>query len=124
MNTNLPDTKDVDPERVARLLTSAAQRLDDNTVASLRRARNVALERRSLSKPVAILSTGHGIHWLMPHSAHQWVATVILFVAVIFGGVDYWQHAHEVELARLDAAILTDDMPLEAFVDNYIHPGQ
>ncbi|HEU0219521.1 MAG TPA: DUF3619 family protein [Gallionella sp.] len=118
-NTNLPnnDSRDIAAEHIAKLLTRAAQRLDDNTVAALRRARNVALERQSQSKPVFVLSAGHGMRWLMPHSAHQWVATIILLVAILFGGLSYWQHAHENALARLDTAILIDDLPLEVFVD-------
>lgn len=126
MNNNSVDNahRDIAPERIAQLLTRATQQLDDTTVAALRRSRIVALERQSAGKPVSVLSTGHGLHWLMPHSTHQWVATVILFAAIIFGGVHYWQHTREVELAHLDAAILTDDMPLEAFVDNYTHSGQ
>lgn len=119
MNTNLPNnnSRNIVPERIAQLLTRAAQQLDDNTVAALRRARNVALERQLVSKPVFILSTGHDMRWLMPHSTHQWVATVILFAVILFGGVNYWQHAQENELAHLDIAILTDDLPLEVFVD-------
>ncbi len=118
-DTDSPNNKPrgLAPERIARLLTHAARQLDGHTVAALRRAHNVALKRQSLSKPVFALSTGHGTHWLIPHSTHQWAATVILFTAILFGGVNYWQHAQESELARLDIAILTDDLPLEAFVD-------
>lgn len=117
--TNSPNSnsQDIAPERIAQLLTRATQQLDDNTVTALRRARNIALERQSLRKPVFVLSTGHGMRWLAPHSAHQWVATIILLVAIFFGGLSYWQHIHENELAHLDTAILTDDLPLEVFVD-------
>ncbi len=104
------------PEAIAKLLTSAAQRLDGRTVAALRQARNVALQRQSLSRSVS-LSTGHGMHWLMPHSANQWAATAILLVATVVGGLNYWQHTQEHELVHLDIAILTDDLPLEVFVD-------
>lgn len=118
-NTNPPNnnSRNIAPERIAQLLTRAAQQLDDNTAAALRRARSTALERQSQSNPVFMLSTGHGLRWLMPHSAHQWMATIILLVAILFGGLSYWQHAHENDLAHLDAAILTDDLPLEVFVD-------
>lgn len=105
------------PEAIAKLLTRAADQLDGRTVAALRQARNVALERQSLSRPVFSLSTGHGVHWLIPHSAYQWAATVILLVATLVGGVNYWQHTQEHELVHLDVAILTDDLPLEVFVD-------
>lgn len=121
MNTkpNSPNnnSQDIAPEHIAQLLTRAAQQLDDNTVAALRRVRNVALARQPERKPVFALSTVHGTRWLMPHSTHQWAATVILLVATLCGGISYWQHAQENDLARLDTAILTDDLPLEIFVD-------
>ena len=120
MNNNSINKPELAPEHIAQLLSQAP--LDDHTVAALRQARNLALDRQVQS--VSVLSTGHGFNWLMPHSTQQKVAMVILFVTIIFGGVNYWQHAHEVELARLDAAILTDDMPLEVFVDNNTHTGQ
>ena len=117
MNTHSPNenSRGIAPERIAQLLTRAAQQLDDDTVTALRRARNVALGKQSLSRPVFALSTAHNIRWLMPHSAHQWMVAIILFVAILFGGVSYWQH--ENDMSHLDAAILTDDLPLEVFVD-------
>jgi len=68
-------------------------------------------------KHVFALSTGQGAHWLMPHSTHQWVAVAILLVAMLFGGITYVHHTQEHDLAHLDAEILTDDLPLEVFVD-------
>ena len=119
MNTNSPNNnpRDIAPERIARVLTRAAQQLDDDTVAALRRARNVALQRQSLSKPVFALSTGHSIHWPIPHTIHQWMAMAILLIAALAGGISYWHHAHEREMTHLDIAILTDDLPMEIFID-------
>lgn len=117
---NTPSNNNRQPltmESIAKLLTQATQQLDASTVDALRRARNVALERQLQNKPVFALNTEHGAHWLIPHSTHQWVAAIILLVAILFGGVNYWQHTQEHELAHLDTAILTDDMPLEIFVD-------
>lgn len=111
--TDNPD--DFVPEHVVRHLTRAAQRLDDNTVVSLQRARNMALDKLPLSQPVYSLSVVRG--WLSPHSMHQRVATIILLLAMLFGGLSYWQHMHESELSHLDAAILSDELPLEVFVD-------
>ena len=104
-------------EAIGKLLTRAAQQLDSGTVTALRRARDVALERQLQKKHIIALSTGHGTHWLMPHSTHQWVAVAILLVAVLFGGITYVHHAQEHDLTHLDAEILTDDLPLEVFVD-------
>lgn len=118
-NSNPPDnpSRSIAPERIVRILTRAAQQLDDHTAAALRRAHHAALERQSQSRPVFILSAGHGMRWLAPHSPHQWVAMIVLIMAMLFGGLSYFQHAHENDIAHLDAAILSDDLPLEVFVD-------
>jgi len=118
-NTNSPTghTRDIAPEHIAQLLTRAAQQMDGDTVAALRRARNTALERQSQSKRVFALSTGRGVYWPMPHSAYQWVAIAILLMAALVGGINYWHHIHEREMSHLDIAILTDDLPMEIFID-------
>jgi hypothetical protein len=110
-------TREIDPSRVARLLTRSAGQLDDDTVTALRRARNLALERQIAARPAMTLNTGHHFHWPHPHTTSQWAATVTLVVAMVAGGVGYWHHAREHEISHLEVGILTDDMPLEVFVD-------
>ncbi|MDO8812395.1 MAG: DUF3619 family protein [Gallionella sp.] len=119
MNTRPPnnDRQPLSMEAIAKLLTRATQQLDTDTVTALRRARDAALERQSQRKHVFALSTGRGAHSLIPHSTHQWVAVAILFVAILFGGINYWHHTQEHDLGHLDAEILIDDLPLEVFVD-------
>ncbi len=107
--------REIDPNRIARLLTRSAGQLDDNTVAALRRARNLALERQAATAPAFALNTGHHIHWPLPHTTTQWVATILL-LATVAGGIGYWHHARERE-SHLEVGILTDDMPLEVFLD-------
>lgn len=114
---NPTNPHDITPEAIAGLLTRATGQLDDNTVAALRRARNLALERQALNQPAFALSTGHHIHWPIPHTTQQWMAMAVLLVAVLAGGVSYWHHAHEREMSHLDIAILTDDLPMEIFID-------
>lgn len=115
MDTTNP--QDTTPEAVTGLLTHAAGQLDGSTVAALCRARNLALERQASNQPVIAFSTGHGIHWLMSHTSHHWMATLILLMAVLAGSIGYWHHAHERETSHLDIAILTDDLPMEIFID-------
>jgi len=118
-NTNRPDSpsEGVTSEHIAQLLTQAASQLDDDTVAALRRARDIALERQPQNRPVFLLSMEHGMRWLMPHATHQWLALIILLAALLLGGLNYWQHLQENDLSHVDAAILSDDLPLEVFVD-------
>lgn len=108
---------DITPEAIAGLLTHATERLDDDTLAALRRARNLALKRQILNQPAFTLSTGHGIHWPAPHTPHQWMAMAVLLIALLAGGISYWHHTYEHEMSHLDVAILTDDLPMEIFID-------
>ena len=116
MSTN-NNPQEINPERIAQLLTRSTQQLDDNTVATLRLARNAALERQLLRKPVFALNTGHSTHWLIPHSIQQWVAAAILLIVILAGGISYWHDEQGYDMSHLDVAILTDDLPLEVFID-------
>jgi len=114
----LQDRQDVDPERIAALLALAAEQLDNNTVEALRRARHAALERQAVHEPAFALDGRHGHHWPIPHTPRQWaVAALLLTVVAVSTG--YWQHLRKHEMmAHLDVAILTDDMPMEVFIDH------
>lgn len=113
-NTPMHDSS---PASIAELLTIATRELDTGTVDGLRRARNIALARQSLRKPVLALGSVHGVHWPIPHSAPQWVYAIILLGAILVSVTSYWHHAREHEMSHLDIAILTDDLPMEIFVD-------
>lgn len=108
--------RNADMERITELLTIGTERLDTNTVETLRRSRLSALGRQKIHMQPASLTTAGGIHWPIPHSARLWAA--MLLIAMLIGGAGYWQHLRKHEMmAHLDVAILTDDMPMEIFVD-------
>lgn len=104
-------------KRVAGLLTRATEQLDSGTMSALRHARHAALERQHRNMPALALNTGHHIQWPIPHSPHQWAVVAILLVSILVGSASYWQHVREHEATHLDLAILTDDMPMEVFID-------
>ena len=110
MNTKL------DPGKITRLLTLSARQLDQKTLSSLTTAREKALARQSVRSPFFVLSTGHGSHRLLPGMAHPWVVAGLL-VATLILGAGYWQHIQEQQIDETDVAILTDDMPIDVFVD-------
>jgi hypothetical protein len=112
------DSTDIAPEQIAGLLTRSAEQLDSKTVEALRRARHVALNRQTVRAQAFTLDGRHGVHWQLPHTPRQWAVTALL-LAVIAGSTGYWQHLRRHEMmTHLDVAILTDDMPLEVFIDH------
>ena len=92
---------------------------------SLSRARQKALERQSAHAPAFTLASngaGHPhvndwMHWVLPHSVQQMIIAALL-ASVVVSGVSYWHHAEEQRIGELDVAILTDELPIEVFVDH------
>ena len=109
-------TAELDPIKFTQLLTQSSRQLDDATLSALANARNNALKRQSAHSPVFALTTGSWAQSLIPHSAQQWLATGLLAVMLVIGA-EFFQHAQEQQISDLDVAILTDELPIEVFVD-------
>lgn len=119
MNRNNPlhndYMRDETPEIIAQLLTQATKGIPAETVDALQHSRNIALAHQSAHKPAFALVGNHGIHLPTPHSAQQWLYVAILLTTILVSLVGYWHH--EQDTSHLDIAILTDDLPMEIFVD-------
>ena len=109
-------TDNLNPKRIAQLLTQGTWRMDTGVLTALSNAREKALQRQSVRAPVFMLATSRFAHVLLPFSTHQWISAGLLAV-LIFVGTSYFNHAHEQQIAELDVAILTDELPIEVFVD-------
>jgi hypothetical protein len=106
---------DLDPNKIAQLLTTSTRQMDEATLSALANARRNALTRQSVHSPVSSLTTGRWTHSLIPHSAQQWAFTGLLAIMLIIG-TGYWQHSAEQQISDLDVAILTDDLPIEVLL--------
>lgn len=106
----------LDPKKISQLLTQSTRQLNQATLSALTDARRNALKRQSAHSPVFALTTGRWTHSLIPHSAQQWLATGLL-AAMLLVVAGYWNHAQEQQISELDVAILTDDLPIEVFID-------
>ena len=51
------------------------------------------------------------------HSNNYFRTFAMLCLAILFSGIIYWQNAAEQDFTDLDIAILTDDLPVDAYVD-------
>lgn len=104
------------PGRISELLTLATEQMDVDTAESLRRSRQTALARQMVDVRRFSIVAGNGMHLPVPHFARHWAAILLIATAVV--GAGYWQHLRNHEMmAHLDVAILTDDIPMEIFVD-------
>lgn len=109
------------PEQIKPLLNRSLARIDQPTLARLREARTQALERfdaQSTAPAFAWAGSGtnhrHATH--SQHKFHYWAA-IVLLVAVMFSCTAYWQHTTDHDVSDVDIAILTDELPIEVYVD-------
>lgn len=115
MNTPL-DPDRINPDRIAQLLNISTRQLDQQTLSALSRARQAALSRQSAHTHVLGFITGRWTFGLFPQFTQPLLVAALLAI-VVFGGTSYWQHAQEQQISDLDVAILTDELPIEVFVD-------
>ena len=109
------------PEQVKQLLNRSLARLDQPTLARLRDAREKALVRYDAhsTAPVfalASLWTSHRHTAGSHHKSHHWAA-IVLLVALLFSCTAYWHHTTDHDVSDVDIEILTDDLPVEMYVD-------
>lgn len=102
-------TENLNIDAIRQLLNRSQAQLSEPTLAGLRNAREQALLRHA---------AGAHARWdFSPrrHAAATWIATLLLLVS-LFGGITYyWQQTHD--NSDIDLAILTDDMPVDVYVD-------
>ena len=110
-------------ESIRQLLNRSTAQLGQAEVARLRDARALALARYDERRTAPALAwagnlaatiSGHGSG--SQHKFYYWAAAVLL-AAGLFSGITLWQHALEHDDSEVDIAILTDEMPIDVYVD-------
>jgi hypothetical protein len=110
-------TTKLDPNKIIHILNQSAENLDQETLAGLQRARAQALQKQA-TKVHVLQFAGHP--WtgqLTPHTIQQWFAVALLALALAAGAGYLWQENHHQHIIELDEQILTDELPLEIFID-------
>ncbi len=108
--------------KITRYLDNGTADLKAGTAYRLQLAREQALARLADPKRASVLSLagagggsfGGGRHMLA--DARIWIGILLIVGGVLY--YQYWQTAQQTrEIADTDAAILTSDLPIEAYVD-------
>jgi len=116
MNNNL------NTESIRQLLNHSSAQLGQPTLARLCDARTQALARYDARSTTPVFawagstSTSSG-HTTGSHRSQYYWAAAVLFVALLFSGATYWQHVIEHDNSDVDIAILTDDLPIDVYVE-------
>ncbi len=106
----------INTQKLSHLLNRSTQQLDDNTLTALRAARQTALSKQRIRVAAVTLSSGQllPIHFSLP--AQKWVITALI-AATLVSAWGVLQHQHEQQINELDISILSDEMPIEVFLD-------
>lgn len=109
------------PGQIKQLLNRSLARLDQPTLARLRDAREQALARYDAHSAApafawASLWTDRR-HAADSHHKSHYLAAAVLLAAILFSGTAYWHHTVDHDVSDVDIAILTDDLPIEMYVD-------
>ena len=93
--------------------------LESATLARLKSARTLALARQRVTEPALVLAWADAIVGRLsgnPASASIALGGAALILALV--GIQYWQQTPSVEeIEEIDAAILTGDLPINAYLD-------
>jgi hypothetical protein len=111
----------LNPHDIAKLLDQSAAKLNQATVDGLTSARRAALQHQLIKHPAPVMAwlTEHGLvqhHSAQHHKLFNWGMAVLL-VAMLFSAALYMQQSYEHDHSETDIAILTDDLPIDVYID-------
>ena len=104
-------------KEIGRLLDRSADQLDKTTLNDLHSARQNALQRQRVSISTWTNRDGmlHG-HLQLSQRALNWITTAVVATLLVIN-LTYWDRTFEHDHSDIDIAILTDDLPVDMFVD-------
>jgi hypothetical protein len=112
--------KTFNTEAVRQLLNRSTRQIGPLELERLRAARMGALEhydaRVATAPAFAWAGLGH-FGFGARHSKSYYWAGAVLLAACLFGTATYWQQMTEHDNSDVDIAILTDDLPMDAYVE-------
>lgn len=108
-------------QEIGRLLNRSAALLDRGILNQLQSARRAALLHQQTEQQAPVLAwlNEHGLihhHSTPVHKAYN-LGMATLLAAILLGGALYLQQSYEHDHSDIDIAILTDDLPVDMYVD-------
>lgn len=106
----------INTQQFTQLLNRGTQQLDASTLSALNTARQTALSKQRVRVAAVTLSSGHLLPIHLSLGAQKWIVTALV-AATLISAWSVLQHQHEQQINELDIAILSNEMPIEVFVD-------
>lgn len=119
------NSKDLDlAYKLRHALDQSAGNLPTTISDRLASSRSIALSRKKQAAFIRVPATepqhaGHAGY--LPPKRFSWIAVAAPLAVLVFGLIGIYQfeqRQHIIDLAILDAEVLTDDLPISAYLDN------
>ena len=107
-------------QKIVRELNRGTRSIGENTVAQLLIAREQALTRYQQTPALRIAGAGQLVMQMIERPASGARYALSLAVLILgLAGIVYWQSSNGAggEMADLDARLLIDDLPIDAYLD-------
>lgn len=116
--------------KVRRAMTESTEQIPEATLERLKAARELALSRQKAAEPSKALAFGGvfagngGVSFAQKSSQQSWFRKVwfalplLVFVLGLYGIYEHEQEQQINDLAEIDAAVLVDELPPDAYLDN------
>jgi hypothetical protein len=104
-------------QEIGRLLDQSADQLNRSTLSDLHTARQHALQRQHAAGSAWVSQNGtlHG-HLQLSQRALNWIIAAVIATLLAIN-LTYLNPAYDHDHSDIDIAILTDDLPVEMYVD-------
>ncbi len=125
--TYAKDKEEIDfAYKVRRAMTESSENLPEATLERLATARQLALSRQKQAEPSramafgGVLAGSNGVSFSQKNWVKKmWLALPLLVLMVgLYGIYEYEQEQQINDLAEIDAAVLVDELPPDAYLDN------
>jgi Protein of unknown function (DUF3619) len=104
-------------KEIGRLLDRSASQLDRATLNGLHAARQQALQKQRVSASVLVGRNGLLFgHLQLSARAFNWIIAAVV-AGLLAINIAYWNRTSEHDHSDIDIAILTGDLPVDAYVD-------
>lgn len=124
---SLNEAKDIEfAYKVRRALNESAENIPESTLNRLSNARKIALSRKKQESAIAVfapkevLAGNTGFSFQGPSSWFGKLGValpMIVLIVGLFAVYDYEQNQRINDLAEIDAAVLVDELPPDAYLD-------
>ncbi len=112
--------------KIRRALNESAENIPESTLDRLAAARKIALSRKKMNVPLrvfsfnGVLAGNSGFSFQGPNSWLGKITVMLSLLLLLLGLFSIYSHEQDqrvTELAEIDAAVLVDELPPDAYLD-------